>query len=118
MGCTEGRSPFDEGTGVSPVFGFITPFLARKGAGGMVEGLWGTNDGRIGGGFEARAVDWRKVGLGGSLPAGAGAADHGAQAAERGHVQRQHAGDDKDPRGRQVQEHERGQGHDAPNGHE
>ena len=37
MGCAEGRSPFAGGTGVSPVFGFITPFLARKGDGGMVE---------------------------------------------------------------------------------
>ncbi len=37
MGCAEGRSPFAGGTGVSPVFGFTTPFLARKGDGGMVE---------------------------------------------------------------------------------
>ena len=37
MGCAEGRSLFAGGTGVSPVFGFITPFLARKGDGGMVE---------------------------------------------------------------------------------
>ena len=37
MGSAEGRSPFAGGTGVSPVFGFIAPFLARKGDGGMVE---------------------------------------------------------------------------------
>ena len=37
MGSAEGRSPFAGGTGVSPGFGFITPFLARKGDGGMVE---------------------------------------------------------------------------------
>ncbi len=37
MGCAEGRCPFAGGTGVSPVSGFITPFLARKGDGGMVE---------------------------------------------------------------------------------
>ena len=37
MGSAEGRSPFAGGTGVSPVFGFTTPFLARKGDGGMVE---------------------------------------------------------------------------------
>ena len=37
MGSSEGRSPFAGGTGVSPVVGFITPFLARKGDGGMVE---------------------------------------------------------------------------------
>ena len=37
MGSAEGRSPFAGGTGVSPVFGLITPFLARKGDGGMVE---------------------------------------------------------------------------------
>ena len=37
MGCAEGRSPFAGGTGVSPVFGVITPFLARKGDGRMVE---------------------------------------------------------------------------------
>ena len=42
-GSAEGQGPFAGGAGVSPVFGFITPFLARKGAGGMVEGLWGTN---------------------------------------------------------------------------
>ena len=48
-GCAEGRSLFAGGTGVSPVFGFITPFLARacpesfqgriegKGDGGMVD---------------------------------------------------------------------------------
>ena len=36
MGSAEGQSPFAGGTGVSPVVGFITPFLARKGDGGMV----------------------------------------------------------------------------------
>ena len=36
-GSAEGRSPFAGGTGVSPVVGLISPFLARKGAGGMVE---------------------------------------------------------------------------------
>ena len=36
-GCAEGQSPFAGGSGVSPDFLFITPFLARKGAGGMVE---------------------------------------------------------------------------------
>ena len=36
-GECRGRSPFAGGTGVSPVFGYITPFLARKGGGGMVE---------------------------------------------------------------------------------
>ena len=40
-GCAEGRSPFAGGTGVSPVFGFTTPFLARKGDGGMVETVVG-----------------------------------------------------------------------------
>ena len=40
-GSAEGRSPFAGGTGVSPVFGFITPFLARKGDGGMVETVVG-----------------------------------------------------------------------------
>ena len=33
----EGRSPFAGGTGVSPVRGFITPFLAMKGERGIVE---------------------------------------------------------------------------------
>ena len=28
---------------MSPVFGFITPFLARKGVGGWSKGLWGTD---------------------------------------------------------------------------
>ena len=42
-GSAEGQSPFAGGTGVSPVSRFITPFLARKGDGGRVEGLWGTN---------------------------------------------------------------------------
>ena len=37
MGSAEGRSPIAGGTGVPPVFGFITPFLARKGDGGKVE---------------------------------------------------------------------------------
>ena len=37
MGSAEGQSPYAGGTGVSPVFGFITPFLARKGDGGLVE---------------------------------------------------------------------------------
>ena len=37
MGCAEGLSPSAGGTGVSPVLSFITPFLARKGGGGMVE---------------------------------------------------------------------------------
>ncbi len=36
-GSAEGGSPFAGGTGVSPVFGYITPFRARKGDGGMVE---------------------------------------------------------------------------------
>ena len=42
-GSAEGRSPFAGGTPIawatdlSPVFGFIFPFLARKGDGGMVE---------------------------------------------------------------------------------
>ena len=36
-GSAEGFDPSAGGTGVSPVFGFITPFLARKGDGGMVE---------------------------------------------------------------------------------
>ena len=36
-GSAEGQSPFAGGTGVSLVSGFITPFLARKGDGGMVE---------------------------------------------------------------------------------
>ena len=40
-GCAEGRSPFAGGTGVSPVFRFTTPFLARKGDGGMVETVVG-----------------------------------------------------------------------------
>ena len=40
-GSAEGRSPFAGGTGVSPVFGFIAPFLARKGDGGMVERVVG-----------------------------------------------------------------------------
>ena len=41
-GSAEGRSPFAGGTPIawatdlSPVFGLITPFLARKGDGGMV----------------------------------------------------------------------------------
>ena len=43
MGSAEGRSPFAGGTPIvwatdlSPVVGFIPPFLARKGDGGMVE---------------------------------------------------------------------------------
>ncbi len=37
MGSAEGLSPFAGGMGVTHVFGFGTPFLARKGAGGMVE---------------------------------------------------------------------------------
>ena len=41
MGCAEGRSPFAGGTGVSPICGFISPFLARKGARGMVETVVG-----------------------------------------------------------------------------
>ena len=41
-GCAEGRSPFAGGTGVPPVVGFITPFLERKGDGGMVERAVGT----------------------------------------------------------------------------
>ena len=40
-GSAEGRSPFAGGTGVSPVSGFSTPFLARKGDGGMVETVSG-----------------------------------------------------------------------------
>ena len=36
-GSAEGLRPSAGGTGVSPVFGFISPFLARKGDGGMVE---------------------------------------------------------------------------------
>ena len=40
-GSAEGRSPYAGGTGVSPVFGFTTPFLARKGDGGMVETAMG-----------------------------------------------------------------------------
>ena len=31
------EAPFAGGTGVSPVSGYIAPFLARKGDGGMVE---------------------------------------------------------------------------------
>ena len=37
LGSAEGQSPSAGGTGVSPVLSFITPFLARKGDGGMVE---------------------------------------------------------------------------------
>jgi hypothetical protein len=37
MGWAEGRSPFAGGTGCPPISLFITPFLARKEAGGMVE---------------------------------------------------------------------------------
>ena len=40
-GSAEGLRPCAGGTGVSPVFGFITPFLARKGDGGMVETVVG-----------------------------------------------------------------------------
>ena len=41
MGFAKGRGPFAGGTGVSPVSGFITPFLDRKGDGGMVERVVG-----------------------------------------------------------------------------
>ena len=44
MGCwgvQRGRSPSAGGTGVSPVVGFITPFLARKGDRGIVETVVG-----------------------------------------------------------------------------
>ena len=37
MGSAVRLRPYAGGTGVSPGFGFITPFLARKGDGGMVE---------------------------------------------------------------------------------
>ena len=49
-GCAEGRRPSAGGTGVSPVVGFITPFLARKGDGGMVETAAGCR--RTGDGME------------------------------------------------------------------
>ena len=49
-GCAEGRRPSAGGTGVSPVVDFITPFLARKGDGGMVETAGGCR--RTGNGME------------------------------------------------------------------
>ena len=36
-GVQRGEAPLPGGTGVSPVLSFITPFLARKGDGGIVE---------------------------------------------------------------------------------
>ncbi len=37
LSLSKGAKPLAGGTGVSPVFGVITPFLARKGDRGMVE---------------------------------------------------------------------------------
>ena len=43
IGSAEGQSPFAGGTGVSPVLGFVTPFLAGRGTGGWSKGSRGTD---------------------------------------------------------------------------
>ena len=70
MGCAEGRSPFAGGTGVSPVFRFITPFLARKGPRGMVERAIGHRRHHGGSrGFEAKPASGSQRTLTSSMPA-------------------------------------------------